>query len=153
MQLRQVQIIQKFLKFLCLMLSTALAAVVISNNIQVTNATTPSELNTSVELATAPNQSNEDQNEIRKVVVKELSSVAGRETTPEVGSTFIAGNYAVANWLLGDGGGQAVLVKKQNKWEMIAKGGGAVNASYLHHLGVPEEQTQKLLSLMHRANG
>jgi hypothetical protein len=37
---------------------------------------------------------------------------------------------------------------KQNSWNLIAKG-GAVNASYLHHLGSSEEQTQKLLSLMH----
>lgn len=150
MQPRQIQIVQKFLNFLFFMLSTALAVVVISGNIQATNANTPSKLNTFAELATTPDQSSEDQNEIRKVVIKGLSSVAGGTTTPEVGSTFIAGNYAVANWLLGDGGGQAVLVKKQNRWNLIAKGGGAVNASYLHHLGVPEEQAQKLLSLMHR---
>ena len=89
---------------------------------------------------------------IKKAVKNNLEQVAAPGVVAVIERIFVVDRYAVANWVLGDGGGQAVLTKKQNTWQVLATGGGAVSDSYLRSLGVPQSSAQKLMTLINKAD-
>lgn len=89
---------------------------------------------------------------IKKAVKNNLEQVAAPGVVAVIERIFVVDRYAVANWVLGDGGGQAVLTKKQNSWQVLATGGGAVSDEYLRSLGVPESSAQKLMTLINKAD-
>ena len=89
---------------------------------------------------------------IKKAVKNNLEQVAAPGVVAVIERTFVVDRYAVADWVLGDGGGQAVLTKKQNNWQVLATGGGAVSDEYLRSLGVPQSSAQKLMLLINKAD-
>lgn len=84
-----------------------------------------------------------DQDQVTAVVVRHLS---GGTAQPRVMQVRIVGNYALADWLLGENaGGQALLVRDQSSWRLIQSGGGAMDVEYLRGLGVPDDATARSL--------
>ncbi len=119
-----------------------LLVVIVSGNVRITTAATPSQAVMTLSQA-IPESS--DENQIRDVVTEELKKGAGPGVVPKIERVFRADNYAIADWILGESGGQAVLAKQQKNWKLLAPGGGAVSAGYLQKLGVPDQQAQQLM--------
>jgi hypothetical protein len=55
-----------------------------------------------------------------------------------VPSVMVAGNFALVQWMNGPGGGQALYRKRSGRWDLIAGGGGALNADDLRALAAPQ---------------
>jgi hypothetical protein len=91
----------------------------------------------SVQPAFAETQS--DQQQIQTVVVQQLTTPGlPADANPRTTHVAIVENYAIAGWLLGEGGGEMLLIKKAGKWQVMTGGGGAMNTSTLVEKGVPE---------------
>lgn len=56
-----------------------------------------------------------------------------------------SGEYALANWLEGEGGGQAALIKKNGKWTVIGAGGGAMDQRNLVEYGFPPDVAKQII--------
>lgn len=94
------------------------------------------------------NSSKTDESEIKRVVSKDLFSVAGTGTIPKVYQVIVVDSYAVADWILGESGNSAFLIKKQGKWSLAASDGGMLSSNELSkRFGVPKNTAQKLLEL------
>ena len=145
----------KTIKYLTAAASTLLV-IVLAENIPTVIAATPSgAMNVSQNpLGSTQSKSNQDLEvaRIKKAVKNNLEQVAAHRVVAVIERIFVVDRYAVANWVLGDGGGQAVLTKKQNTWQVLATGGGAVSDSYLRSLGVPQTSAQKLMTLINKAD-
>lgn len=74
-----------------------------------------------------------------------LQNAQNHSQQPEVYRTIVEGNYALATWRWGEGGGQAVLSKQNGRWSVLTFGGGAVNAATLQESGVPANIAQRLI--------
>jgi hypothetical protein len=61
----------------------------------------------------------------------------------------IGRNFALASWVWGEAGGQAVL-KKDGKWVVISAGGGRVDEKTLLSLGVPQEIAHQMILIDRR---
>jgi len=133
---------RKVIKFLSCLVGTLLLVVIVAGNLRITTAATPSRA--VMTLSQASSESS-DENQIREVVTEELKKGSGSGVIPKIERVFRADNYAIADWILGESGGQAVLAKQQNNWKLLAPGGGALSAGYLQKLGIPEQQTQQLM--------
>jgi hypothetical protein len=130
--------------------------IAMAENIPTVIAATPSEAMNVSQNQSGSAQSKVNQNlevaAIKKAVKNNLEQVAAPGVVAVIERIFVVDRYAVANWVLGDGGGQAVLTKKQNSWQVLATGGGAVSDEYLRSLGVPESSAQKLMTLINKAD-
>ena len=145
----------KTIKYLTAAASTLLV-IVLAENIPTVIAATPSgAMNVSQnQSGSTQSKSNQDLEvaRIKKAVKNNLEQVAAPGVVAVVERIFVVDKYAVAEWVLGDGGGQAVLTKKQNTWQVLATGGGAVSNLYLRSLGVPQSSAQKIMALINKAN-
>jgi hypothetical protein len=145
----------KTIKYLTAAVSTLLV-IALAENISAVIAATPSEaMNVSQnQSGTGQSKSNQDLEVagIKKAVKNNLEQVAAHRVVAVIERIFVVDRYAVADWVLGDGGGQAVLTKKQNTWQVLATGGGAVSDKYLRSLGVPQSSAQKLMALINKAD-
>ena len=83
---------------------------------------------------------------VAKATVAELvSKVSKTAAQPIVTRTTVEGNYAIATWLWGEAQGQAILAKKQKRWQVLSAGGGAINLTTLKEVGVPEKTARSLM--------
>lgn len=90
--------------------------------------------------------SKSDVSQIKKIVVEKMLGGAGSRVTPQVKRVIIVSNYALADWLLGESGGSAVLAKKKGSWVFLAPGGGVYNAEELQRqFKIPENTAKKLV--------
>ena len=60
----------------------------------------------------------------------------------------IVGDYALVDITYGQGGGEALLKRQQERWVIIQQGGGAFAAEQLIDLGVPNETASKLVKAL-----
>ena len=63
----------------------------------------------------------------------------------KVTRTTISGDFALAHWLWGEAGGQALLRSRNGQWKVTNSGGGAMNVQTLQGLGVPPDVAIQLL--------
>ena len=74
-----------------------------------------------------------------------LANVTDATVEPEVYQATVLGDYALASWLWGEGGGQSVLSKESGEWQVLSSGGGALDAATLEALGIPADTAQTLI--------
>jgi hypothetical protein len=82
--------------------------------------------------------------QVKNAVISHLSAGRTLSVKPQVTSVAIAENYALTQWLWGEAGGQAVLVKRGN-WRVVSAGGGAVDVRTLEDNGVPARTARVLV--------
>jgi hypothetical protein len=61
--------------------------------------------------------------------------------------------FALAHWTQAGVDGQALLQQRNGQWRLIELGGGAMNASLLMQLGVPNEPTAARLLTLQKTGG
>lgn len=94
------------------------------------------------------NSSTDEESQIKSVVLEKLRDDAVSGVTPQVKRVTIVDNYAIADWLLGEAGGSAVLAKKKGDWIFLAPGGGVYNVEELQQqFGIPENTANKLVQM------
>lgn len=64
---------------------------------------------------------------------------------PDVTRTVVEGEYALASWVWGEAGGQAVLSKTGTSWTVMSSGGGAMDVSTLEGLDIPTTWAERLI--------
>ena len=135
---------------------STLLVIAMAENISAVAAATPGTGMTASQKQSASAQSKSNQDlevaGIKKAVKNNLEQVAAHRVVAIIERIFVVDKYAVADWVLGEGGGQAVLTKKQNNWQVLATGGGAVSDEYLRSLGVPQSSAKKLMLLINKAD-
>ena len=57
---------------------------------------------------------------------------------------LVSGPYALAYWVDGPGGGQAILKKSANGWKVLKSAGGKMDLSALLKYGVPASYAKSL---------
>ncbi|HEY9644991.1 MAG TPA: copper uptake system-associated protein [Chroococcidiopsis sp.] len=62
-----------------------------------------------------------------------------------VSHVAIVEDYAIADWRLGDGGGQELLHSNNGVWVVVTGGGGAMDTSDLIQAGVPKAIAMALI--------
>lgn len=67
------------------------------------------------------------------------------DANPRMNHVAIVENYALAGWLLGEGGGEMLLQQQGQTWQVISSGGGSMDSSNLIELGVPQDIAVQLL--------
>lgn len=85
------------------------------------------------------------------VEIKKLLSVTFDKPNNPVISDPIAvvGGYAIADWVQGEKGGRALLIKDAAGWRVLACGGvGLVNVENLKSSQIPEKTAQTLVLLL-----
>ena len=60
----------------------------------------------------------------------------------------IVGDYALADWLLAEAGGEMLLMRQQGKWQKFAQTGGVMNSTWLMEQGVPEAIAVQLVQTL-----
>lgn len=93
--------------------------------------------------------------EVADALVSQLQARNSNSSViPRVSSTVQADGYAIANWIWGEAGGQAVLQQQSNNdWRVIRTGGGVVSITTLVGLGVPSETIEALMNQLVRQSG
>lgn len=87
-----------------------------------------------------------DQQKISDVVVRSLSFPGmPADANPHVAGIAVVGDYAIADWLYADGGGETVLKRQGEAWQRLGGGGGAMESSDVIALGVPENIAVQLI--------
>jgi hypothetical protein len=81
----------------------------------------------------------------KATIAQLLSKVDKTPEQPIIRRTSVEGNYAIATWTWGEAGGQALLTKKQGRWQVLVSGGGAVDVATLKEKGVPEKIARILM--------
>ena len=73
--------------------------------------------------------------------------------TPTVAPIAIAGNYALVDWIAGEGGGEALLRLKNGSWHVLGMGGGSIDdPRYLEsQYGVPSKIADELIARMSKS--
>ncbi len=142
----ELSMIDRFIKrLLPLVLIATISAVGITAIMQTALAiTTQPTLNISVK-ATAKKKVKSDSAVAKTTVAQLLSKVDKTTEQPIVRRTSVEGNYAIATWTWGEAGGQAILMKKQGRWQVLSSGGGAVNVDTLKKVGIPEKTARILM--------
>lgn len=80
-----------------------------------------------------------DEHQVRQAVVAALTrSGQPADANPTATHVAIAGDYALVDWRLGEGGGEMLLMRRQGNWQKIAQTGGVMGSSELIEQGVPE---------------
>ena len=90
----------------------------------------------------APNASINPQ--IEKAV-RSYHLLPGYTSKLKVTRVLVSGPYALASWLEGDGGGQAVLKKSGSTWKVLTRGGGQIDAATMVSVGVPKSYADALV--------
>jgi hypothetical protein len=87
-----------------------------------------------------------DQQQVTRVTVSAVQArFPNAKRTPRVVRMAIVGKYALTTWLLGEGGGQAVLHKDSKaEWSALAVHGGVMDTTILVAFGVPSATATKL---------
>lgn len=84
--------------------------------------------------------------QVRRVVLSEVASkINAPGYTPQVPKVTIVGNYAMAHWELGEGGGYALAIKEQGVWRAILHGDDWGGIKVLEQDGVPRRAAERLL--------
>jgi glucokinase len=84
--------------------------------------------------------------EIAKVTIENLLSGQGKSITqPIVRRTTVDEKYAIATWQWGEAGGQSILIQQDNRWKVLASGGGAVSLEILKQQGIPAPIAERLM--------
>jgi hypothetical protein len=81
---------------------------------------------------------------VSQATIRHLKNAGGKRQ-PRITRTKVVGNYAIANWMRGESGGQALLQQSNNEWNVLQSGGGAMNRALLTGAGVPLDQAEQLL--------
>lgn len=77
-----------------------------------------------------------------------LENATPNAPEPDIDSVRIVENYAIATWLWGDSGGQALLMNTSNQWEVITSSGGVLAEVHtLESYGVPTDIAIQLSAL------
>lgn len=93
-----------------------------------------------------PSNSITDAYQIESIVMKEMLVGTGSNLTPQIKRVTIVDNYAMADWLLGESAGSAILAKEKGAWTFLAPGGGVYKAEELQReFGIPENTAKKLI--------
>ena len=71
----------------------------------------------------------------------------------KVTRTTISGDFALAHWLWGEAGGQALLRSRNGQWKVTNSGGGAMNVQSLQGLGVPPDVAIQLPETLKSGSG
>ena len=83
---------------------------------------------------------------ITEAVIAELLKGRTLPVTPEVRQITIAGDYALASWIWGEAGGESLVkLDRNDTWQVIESGGGAMDITVLQRLGVPATEAEQLL--------
>lgn len=82
---------------------------------------------------------------IAQITIRHLQDTVRSDRAPVVTRTQVIGNYAIANWMRAQVGGQAVLLCSDNRWSVVQSGGGVINRAALIRLGVPPQTADQLL--------
>lgn len=99
-------------------------------------------------LAQRPNPSSSNEFQIKSIVIEKLRADSATNVIPQIRRVIIVDNYALADWLLGESGGSAVLAKKNGEWGFLAPGGGVYSAEELQqHFRIPKNTANKLVNL------
>jgi hypothetical protein len=87
-----------------------------------------------------------EQQQIQTLVVQTLTTPGlPADANPKVTQVAISDQFAIAGWLLGEGGGEMLLIKQQGKWQVVTGGGGAMNVKFLVEKGVPAQTASQLI--------
>ena len=76
--------------------------------------------------------------------VRSYHLLPGYTSKLKVTRVLVSGPYALASWLEGDGGGQAVLKKSGSTWKVLTLGGGQINSAIMVSVGVPKAYADAL---------
>ena len=80
-----------------------------------------------------------DEQQIRQVVVAALIHPnQPAYAHPRATHVAIVGNYALADWRLGEAGGEMLLIRQQGQWQKLAQTGGVMSSTWMIEQGVPE---------------
>ncbi len=66
-----------------------------------------------------------------------IEAIRRSRDEPFVPAVIIAGNFALVDWY-GAGGGENLLKKRGNRWQLLAGGGGLLDATQMRKYGVPK---------------
>lgn len=87
-----------------------------------------------------------DEQLVRRAVVAALTHPGQpADAHPSATHMAIVGDYALADWRLGEGGGEMLLMRQQGRWQKIAQTGGVMSSSWLIGQGVPESTAIQLI--------
>ncbi|MDX2241447.1 MAG: hypothetical protein NW224_12250 [Leptolyngbyaceae cyanobacterium bins.302] len=87
-----------------------------------------------------------DEQLVRQAVVAALTHPSQpADANPRATHVAIVGDYALADWRLGEGGGEMLLMRQQGRWQKIAQTGGVMSSSWLIEQGIPESTAIQLV--------
>lgn len=87
-----------------------------------------------------------DSSAITATVVRSLTFPGQpADANPRVSHIAIVGDYALVDWLLGDGGGEMLLTRQDDTWQVVDGGGGAMDSRTLIELSFPAETAVQLV--------
>ena len=90
-----------------------------------------------------------DEQQIRQAVVAALTHPGQpADANPRATHVAIVGEYALADWLLAEAGGEMLLMRQQGRWQKIAQTGGVMNSTWLIEQGVPEAIAVQLVQTL-----
>ncbi len=90
---------------------------------------------------------------VAETVIRYARTVQQFVITPTVAPIAIAGNYALVDWIAGEGGGEALLRLKNGSWHVLGMGGGSIDdPRYLEsQYGVPSKIADELIARMSKS--
>ena len=84
--------------------------------------------------------------QVRSIILSELvSRMNATGYTAQITKVTVVGNYAIANWEFGEGGGYALAIKKQGVWQAILHGDDWGGIRVLEQDGIPRSTSERLL--------
>jgi hypothetical protein len=87
-----------------------------------------------------------DRQAVITAVVQDLSFPGmPPDANPRVQHLAIVEDYAIADWLMADGGGQEILHQSNGHWTVLTGGGGSMDTPELIQAGVPESIASQLI--------
>jgi len=90
----------------------------------------------------------DDSSVIRKVVLFDLFQRGGFSgITPEVTKITFFESYALAHWFWGQGGGETLLIKENDKWRTVVSASGALHPSTLVRYDIPRDTARTIINL------
>ena len=90
-----------------------------------------------------------DEQQIRQAIVAALTHPGQpADANPRATHVAIVGDYALADWLLAEAGGEMLLMRQQGKWQKVAQTGGVMNSTWLIEQGVPEAIAVQLVQTL-----
>lgn len=96
------------------------------------------------ELATAVNFQPRNQDEADAASAYLQRANARHEVPTTVHRAIVVDNYALVDWQMGETGGQVVLMKAAQGWQILRGMGGVLGAAFMQQMGVPEATAHSL---------